>query len=68
MEVEAIAAAACAAASEVLIVTNEVGHGLLPTTEDGRLFQELAGLANQRIAAASGAVWTVTAGIAAQIK
>ena len=68
VEVEAIARDARGSVTEVLVVSNEVGHGLLPTTADGRLFQELTGLANQRIAAAAEVVWTVTAGIAARIK
>ena len=68
VEVEAIVRAADSRPTAVLIVSNEVGHGLFPTTSDGRLFQELAGLANQRIAAAADTVWTVTAGIPAQIK
>ncbi len=68
VEVEAIVRGATGASTAVLIVSNEVGHGLFPTTSEGRLFQELAGLANQRIATAAGTVWTVTAGIATRIK
>jgi adenosylcobinamide kinase/adenosylcobinamide-phosphate guanylyltransferase len=68
VEVEAIVRGATGASTAVLIVSNEVGHGLFPTTSEGRLFQELAGLANRRIAAAAGTVWTVTAGIATRIK
>ncbi len=68
VEVEAIVRAADGGSGTVLVVSNEVGHGLFPTTADGRLFQELAGLANQRIAAAADTVWTVTAGIPARIK
>lgn len=68
VEMEAIVRAAESRSTAVLIVSNEVGQGLFPTTSDGRLFQELAGLANQRIAAAADTVWTVTAGIATRIK
>ena len=68
VEVEAIVRAAAGGSTAVLVVSNEVGHGLFPTTSDGRLFQELAGLANQRIASAADTVWTVTAGIPARIK
>ena len=68
VETEAIVRVSENQSSAVLIVSNEVGHGLFPTTSDGRLFQELAGLANQRIAAAASAVWTVTAGISGRIK
>ena len=67
-EVDAIASSSSIDSSNIIIVSNEVGHGLLPTTPDGRLFQELAGFANRRIAAASAVIWMISAGIPTRIK
>ncbi len=46
----------------VVIVTNEVGLGVVPEHRSGRLFRDLLGTVNQRVAAACDEVHLVIAG------
>jgi adenosylcobinamide kinase/adenosylcobinamide-phosphate guanylyltransferase len=46
----------------VILVTNEVGLGVVPEHRSGRLFRDLLGLVNQRIAAECDEVHLVVAG------
>jgi adenosylcobinamide kinase/adenosylcobinamide-phosphate guanylyltransferase len=46
----------------VVVVTNEVGMGIVPEHRSGRLFRDLLGTANQRVAAACDDVLLVVAG------
>ena len=46
----------------VVAVTNEVGSGVVPASASGRLFQDLLGRLNQRVAAASERVLLTVAG------
>lgn len=52
----------------VLLVSNEVGSGIVPEYPLGRLYRDLAGRMNQRIASVSRQVFLVTAGIAVELK
>ncbi|UED67332.1 bifunctional adenosylcobinamide kinase/adenosylcobinamide-phosphate guanylyltransferase [Brevibacillus sp. HD3.3A] len=52
----------------ILLVTNEVGDGLVPEYPLGRRFRDLAGLMNQRMAAVADQVFLLTAGIPLEIK
>jgi adenosylcobinamide kinase / adenosylcobinamide-phosphate guanylyltransferase len=52
----------------LIVVTNEVGGGIVPTTKVGRIFRDLHGRANQRIAAAADRVLMTIAGIPIQLK
>lgn len=47
---------------DVVIVTNEVGLGVVPEHRSGRLFRDLLGTVNQRFAAACDEVHLVVAG------
>jgi len=47
---------------DVVLVTNEVGLGVVPSHRSGRLFRDLLGLVNQRLAAACDEVHLVVAG------
>ena len=47
---------------DIVLVTNEVGLGVVPEHRSGRLFRDLIGLTNQRIAAACDEVHLVVAG------
>lgn len=52
----------------VLLVTNEVGGGIVPEYPLGRLFRDLAGIMNRRLAAICQEVYLVTAGIPVELK
>ncbi len=47
----------------LIVVSNEVGHGIVPLTPLGRLFRDLCGRMNQQLAAMSDHVYAVHAGI-----
>lgn len=47
----------------VVIVTDEVGLGLVPESREGRRFRDLLGLANQRVAAAAEEVYLCVSGV-----
>jgi len=51
-----------------ILVTNEVGWGIVPEHYLGRLFRDLAGRCNQKVAAKAGEVYFVVSGIAVKIK
>lgn len=53
---------------DVIIVSNEVGSGIVPATASGRLYRDELGRLNARLAAVSGEVWLCTAGIARRLK
>ncbi len=46
----------------IVVVTNEVGMGVVPEHRSGRLFRDLLGIANQRIGAECDQVLLVVAG------
>ena len=45
-----------------IVVTNEVGSGVVPPTPSGRRFRDLLGTVNQRLAAAADDAYLVVAG------
>ncbi|MDZ4270251.1 MAG: bifunctional adenosylcobinamide kinase/adenosylcobinamide-phosphate guanylyltransferase [Mycobacterium sp.] len=53
---------ALAAAPEAVVVTNEVGLGVVPAHRSGVLFRDLLGTVNQRVAAVCDEVHLVIAG------
>jgi adenosylcobinamide kinase / adenosylcobinamide-phosphate guanylyltransferase len=57
-----------ASGAHVVIVSNELGLGLVPLEPVGRAFRDLAGRANQRIAAEADEVYFVVSGLAQRIK
>ena len=52
----------------VVVVTNEVGTGIVPMDRLSREFRDQAGLANQLLAQAAQQVYLVVAGIPVDIK
>ena len=52
----------------VLVVTNEVGSGIVPDKKLGRNFRDLAGCVNQLFAQAADEVYLMVAGIGLKIK
>ncbi|CAI9415146.1 bifunctional adenosylcobinamide kinase/adenosylcobinamide-phosphate guanylyltransferase [Nocardioides sp. T2.26MG-1] len=59
---DAAVAALLAASGSVVVVTNEVGLGVVPEHRSGRLFRDLLGVVNQRFAGACDEVHLVVAG------
>lgn len=57
-----------AATARVVIVTNELGMGLVPMEASARRFRDLAGQVNQQVAAEADAVYFVMGGLPARIK
>lgn len=55
-------------ATPVLLVTNEVGMGIVPESPLGRLYRDLAGQTNQILAAASSTVYVTISGIPLKLK
>jgi adenosylcobinamide kinase/adenosylcobinamide-phosphate guanylyltransferase len=54
--------AAVSAATDVVVVTNEVGLGVVPPHASGRVFRDLLGGVNQRVAGVCDEVHLVVAG------
>lgn len=52
----------------LVIVTNEVGSGIVPAYALGRQYRDLAGILNRRVAAIADQVFLVTAGIPIELK
>lgn len=63
-----LAAAAAVPGSTVIVVTNEVGSGVVPDNELARRFRDCAGRANQVIGGAADEVQFLVSGIAVQVK
>lgn len=53
---------------QLVVVSNEVGLGVVPPYRLGNIFRDIAGRINQKIARESEAVYLLTAGIPLQIK
>lgn len=51
----------------LIVVTNEVGSGLVPENALGRAFRDVLGWANQQVAAASDRAWLLVAGRAVEL-
>ncbi len=67
-EVESIAACARQLTAEVVVVSNEVGMGVVPPYDLGRAYRDLLGRANQIIARHADEVYLLVAGIPMKIK
>jgi len=65
---ELTAAVAPYDAGALVLVTNEVGDGIVPATKLGRQFRDLSGRMNQRLATVCEQVFLVTAGIPIELK
>ena len=67
-EIASLLAAARAAPAPVILVSNEVGQGVVPPTELGRAFRDIAGRAHQLVAAEADEVVFLTAGLPQKLK
>ena len=54
--------------ASVIMVTNEVGLGLVPANQMGRLYRDLLGKANQRLAEQADEVYLMVSGLPVLIK
>ncbi|MEW6079080.1 MAG: bifunctional adenosylcobinamide kinase/adenosylcobinamide-phosphate guanylyltransferase [Thermodesulfobacteriota bacterium] len=66
--IDALTQALTRAAGSVILVTNEVGCGIVPADRLTRLFRDMTGLANQRVAAAADKVVWMVSGVPVIIK
>ena len=56
------------AGADLLLVSNEVGLGLVPEYPLGRAYRDALGRANQRLAAAADRVYVLIAGLPVEVK
>lgn len=67
-QIEKLLACARSDKSTVIFVTNEVGMGIVPENALAREYRDLAGMVNQKVAAAAAEVYLVVSGLAIEIK
>lgn len=67
-DVQRLAATLRGMTTPVIVVSNEVGMGIVPDHRLGRMFRDIAGQANQIIAAAASEAWLVASGIPLKLK
>ena len=66
--VDDLAGALCHQSAHAVIVTNEIGLGLVPETPLGRTFRDVAGLAHQRLARVADEVYFGALGVMLRLK
>jgi adenosylcobinamide kinase/adenosylcobinamide-phosphate guanylyltransferase len=67
-EVQRLATTLQGMTTPVIIVSNEVGMGIVPENSLARMFRDIAGQTNQIIAAAADEAWLVASGIPLKLK
>ncbi|WP_164102477.1 bifunctional adenosylcobinamide kinase/adenosylcobinamide-phosphate guanylyltransferase [Candidatus Laterigemmans baculatus] len=67
-EVEALVAAARQHDATMIVVSGEVGQGVVPDSSLGRAFRDLLGWANQQFAAEAEETYWMVAGMAVEVK
>jgi len=67
-EADSLASALTRASFSAIVVTDEVGYGIVPENPGARRFRDLLGLTNQKIAAAADEVLLMVAGYPQRIK
>lgn len=66
--VDALLAAARRTRSDLIVVSNEAGCGLVPPSRLGRLFRDTLGWANQAVAREADEAWLLVAGLPQRLK
>ncbi len=67
-DLEALVAARRETESELLVVSNELGCGIVPPYASGRMLRDVAGLANQWLVARADRAYFVVAGVPLDLK
>ena len=67
-EIEALLAAYHQTGAEWLVISNEVGLGLVPPYPSGRMYRDILGQANQRVAQVADEVVFLVAGLPMRLK
>ncbi|TXK85545.1 bifunctional adenosylcobinamide kinase/adenosylcobinamide-phosphate guanylyltransferase [Paenibacillus sp. N3.4] len=67
-QIDELAGAVSSYKGHLILVTNEVGDGIVPEYPLGRSFRDLAGRMNQRLAAVCEQVFLVTVGVPIELK
>ncbi|MBI5344215.1 MAG: bifunctional adenosylcobinamide kinase/adenosylcobinamide-phosphate guanylyltransferase [Deltaproteobacteria bacterium] len=67
-EAEGLVSACRVSASSVVVVSNEVGCGIVPDNALARRFRDISGIVNQMFAEAAPEVWFVASGIPLRMK
>lgn len=67
-EVDKLCEAAKKWTADVILVSNEVGMGIVPENALARQFRDIAGLVNQRIAQKADSVFLISAGLPIKVK
>jgi adenosylcobinamide kinase/adenosylcobinamide-phosphate guanylyltransferase len=68
IEAQAIVEVARKAPFTTIVVSNEVGMGLVPTSDLGRVFRDVAGLVNQTVAAGADEAILMVSGLPVTLK
>ena len=66
-QVEALVAVLAAPRLRAILVTNEVGMGIVPETPLGRAFRDLAGQSHQRLAAVADEIYLAALGVVLRV-
>ncbi|HUU54296.1 MAG TPA: bifunctional adenosylcobinamide kinase/adenosylcobinamide-phosphate guanylyltransferase [Armatimonadota bacterium] len=67
-EIDSLLAAYDAGTATLIVVSNEVGMGVVPPYPSGRVFRDALGRANQRLARAADRVYWMVAGMPVEVK
>ncbi len=67
-DTDALVAAVAAYTGDLVIVSPEVGMGVIPATRSGRLFRDEIGILNQRLAQVCDEAFFVVAGLPLRLK
>jgi adenosylcobinamide kinase/adenosylcobinamide-phosphate guanylyltransferase len=68
LEIDALLAASVARRGDLIIVSNEVGSGIVPDNALSRAFRDALGAANQQVARAADSVTLLVSGLPLELK
>jgi adenosylcobinamide kinase/adenosylcobinamide-phosphate guanylyltransferase len=68
MKIGALVASCSEVRARVIMVTNELGMGIVPSNRLSRLYRDLVGEANQQVASEADEVYFLVSGIPMKLK